>query len=166
MITVRKAVYEDVAAMLQIYNDIILNTKAVWQEEQHTLVMRQEWFKERVGSGFPIFVAELNGRVTGFSTYGSFRYAYGYRFTVENSVYVASSSRGMGIANLLMPPIIEAAKLNGIHVMLAGIEASNKASINLHEKFGFAEAAHFKQIGFKFGDWLDLKFFQLIITPQ
>lgn len=164
MITIRKAVYEDVAAMLKIYNDIILNTNAVWQEEQHSLAMRQEWFKEKEDAGFPIFIAEQNGQVAGFSTYGPFRYAHGYRFTVENSIYVAASCREKGIASLLMPPIIEAAKQSNIHVMLAGIEASNEASIRLHKKFGFVEAAHFKQIGFKFGTWLDLKFLQLTLS--
>lgn len=164
MVTIRNAVAEDVAALLEIYNDIIINTTAVWHEEPHTLEMRQQWFAEKVANKVPVFVAEENNTIVGFSTIGPFRPWFGYRFTVENSVYVAAASRGKGVANLLMPPLIDAAKKNGLHAIVAGIEASNDASILLHKKFGFVEVAHFKEVGFKFGKWLDLKFLELIIT--
>lgn len=166
MIILREAVYEDVATLLAIYNDIILNTTAVWQEEIHSLKMRQDWFNEKQVKEHPIFVAEENRQVIGFSTYGVFRASFGYRFTVENSVYVSNSCRGKGVASLLMAPLINAAKNAGVHVIVAGIEAGNIASIALHKKFGFTEAAHFKQVGYKFGKWLDLKFLQLLLTEQ
>lgn len=160
---VRQANENDLPEMLAIYNDIILNTTAVWHNEPHTLEMRQEWFILKKEQGYPIFVAEEMGKLMGFSTIGPFRAWTGYRFTVENSVYVAADSRGKGIAKLLVPPLIDAAKELNMHAIVAGIEASNEPSIGLHKKFGFVEVAHFKEVGFKFGRWMDLKFLELIL---
>lgn len=163
MIEVRNATGNDLPAMLEIYNEIILNTTAVWHYEPHTLEMRKEWFEQRQKEGFPIFVAMEEQKMLGFSSFGPFRPWPGYKKTVENSVYVASDSRGRGVGKLLIPPLIEAAKQIGLHSMVAGIEAENEASIALHEKFGFEEVAHFKEVGWKFGRWMDLKFLELII---
>jgi L-amino acid N-acyltransferase len=163
MIEVRNATGNDLPAMLEIYNEIILNTTAVWHYEPHTLEMRKEWFEQRQKEGFPIVVAMEEQKMLGFSSFGPFRPWPGYKKTVENSVYVASDSRGRGVGKLLIPPLIEAAKQMGLHAMLAGIEAENEASIALHEKFGFVEVAHFKEVGWKFGRWMDLKFLELII---
>ena len=163
MVTIKTATEEDIPTLLEIYNDIIINTTAVWHEEPHTLVMRQEWFELKKEQGFPVFTAIEDGKVIGFSTIAPFRAWFGYRYTVENSVYVASDSRGKGIAKLLMPPLIDAVKQLGLHAIVAGIEATNEASIALHEKFGFVEVAHFKEVGFKFNRWMDLKFLELII---
>ncbi|HPH92966.1 MAG TPA: N-acetyltransferase family protein [Ferruginibacter sp.] len=161
---IRLATGQDLPAMLDIYNDIIANTTAVWHYEPHTLQMRTEWFEQRQQQGFPIFVAEEAGKVLGFSTFGSFRPWPGYSKTVENSVYVAADSRGKGVANLLLPPLIEAARQLGIHAIVAGIDAENEISIALHKKFGFVEVAHFKEVGWKFGRWLDLKFLELVLA--
>ena len=163
MVTIRTATEEDIPALLEIYNDIIINTTAVWHEEPHTIAMRQEWFAIKKEQGFPVFAAVENYRVIGFSTMGPFRPWFGYRYTVENSVYVAANSRGKGIAKLLMQPIIDAAKELKLHAIVAGIEATNEASIALHQKFGFVEVAHFKEVGFKFNRWMDLKFLELIV---
>ena len=163
MINVRQANENDLPAMLEIYNDIILNTTAVWHSDPHTIEMRREWYAIKKEQGYPVFVAEENGKLTGFSTIGPFRPWAGYRFTVENSVYVAAGSRGQGIANLLMQPLIDAAKEMSLHAIVAGIEATNEASIALHNKFGFVEVAHFKEVGFKFNRWMDLKFLELIL---
>lgn len=163
MIIIRAASEADLPAMLGIYNDIILHTTAVWHSDPHTLQMRQEWYAIKKEQGFPVFVAEEDGTLAGFSTIGPFRPWTGYRFTVENSVYVAAGSRGKGIAKLLMPPLITAAKEMKLHAIVAGIEATNEASIALHHKFGFIEVAHFKEVGYKFDRWMDLKFLELIV---
>lgn len=163
MITIREATEDDLSAMLEIYNDIIANTTAVWHYEPHTLAMRKDWFEQRKQQGFPVYVADEGGTIVGFSTFGSFRPWPGYSKTVENSVYVAAESRGKGVAKLLLPPLIESAKRLGIHAIVAGIDAENEISIALHKKFGFKEVAHFKEVGWKFGRWLDLKFLELIV---
>lgn len=163
MIEIRNATEADLPQLLDIYNDIIINTTAVYDYEPHTLAMRKQWFDIKQQQGFPIFVAIDNGEITGFSSFGTFRPWAGFRFSVENSIYVSKNHRGKGVAKLLLPPLIEAAKALGLHTIIAGIDATNEASIKLHEHFGFVETAHMKEVGFKFDKWLDLKFLQLII---
>ncbi|MEP7237479.1 MAG: N-acetyltransferase family protein [Ferruginibacter sp.] len=163
MITIRHAIENDLPQILEIYNDIIANTTAVYYYEPHTLEMRQQWFAERRQQGFPVFVAEEDGLILGMSTIGPFRIPTAYKFSVENTVHVAADARGKGIGKLLMPPIIEAAKELGLHTIIAGIDASNEVSLQLHKNFGFEEVAYFKQVGFKFDRWLDLKFLQLML---
>lgn len=164
MIEVRQATENDLPAMLEIYNDIIANTTAVWHYEPHTLAMRKEWFEQRKQQGFPVFVAMENAVMLGFSSIGPFRPWPGYSKTVENSVYVAANARGKGVGKLLMQPLIDAAKELKLHAIVAGIDAENEVSIALHKKFGFEEVAHFKEVGWKFERWLDLKFLELIIN--
>jgi phosphinothricin acetyltransferase len=163
MIIIRHATENDLPEILGIYNDVIINTTAVYDYEPHTLEMRQQWFKTKQEQGFPVFVATENEKIVGLSSIGPFRAWAAYKFSVENSVYVASDSRGKGIGKLLLPPLIEAAKNLGLHTIIAGIDATNEASIKLHRHFGFEEVAHFKEVGFKFNRWLDLKFLQLVI---
>jgi L-amino acid N-acyltransferase len=163
-ISIRLATENDLPAMLGIYNDIILNTTAVYDYEPHTLEMRKQWFALKEHQGFPVFAAEENGEIAGFSTIGPFRKEWtAYRYSVENSVYIKNGVRGKGIGKLLLAPLIGAARNLKMHTIIAGIEASNEASIKLHEGFGFKEVAHFKEVGWKFERWLDLKFLQLII---
>jgi len=164
MIQVRHATEKDLPAILTIYNDVIVNTTAVYDYQPHTLEMRVAWFNTKKQQGFPVFVAVENDKVVGLSSIGPFRAWAAYQYSVENSIYVASEARGRGIAKLLLPPIITAAKQLGIHTIIAGIDAGNEASIQLHRHFGFEEVAHFKQVGWKFDRWLDLKFLQLMIV--
>lgn len=166
MINIREAAEQDLPEILVIYNDIIVNTTAVYDYQPHTLAMRKQWFDTKKEQGFPVFVAEENGRIVGFSSIGPFRNWAAYKYSVENSVYVAADQRGRGIGKLLIPPVIEAAKRLDMHTVIAGIDASNESSIRLHNGFGFEEVAHFKQVGYKFGRWLDLTFLQLLLpTP-
>ena len=166
MITIRRANENDLPQLLDIYNDIIINTTAVYQYEIHTIEMRREWFATKQQRGFPVFVAEENDLIAGFSTIGTFRNWQAYKYSVENSVYVASDKRGRGTGKLLIPPLIDAAKKMDMHTIIAGIDATNEVSLRLHKNFGFEEVAHFKQVGYKFGRWLDLKFLQLMLeTP-
>jgi L-amino acid N-acyltransferase YncA len=166
MITTRAACEADLPSILEIYNHVILNTTAVYQYVPQTLEMRKSWYDAKVKDGYPLFVAEEEGRVLGLSTYGPFRAWAAYKYTVENSVYVAEGHRGKGIARLLMQPLIEAARRQGFHAIVASIDATNDASIRLHRSFGFEEVAHFRQVGYKFGRWLDLKFLELLLADS
>ena len=163
MINVRIATENDLQEMLDIYNEIIANTTAVFQYDPHTLEMRKEWFEKKKEEGWPVFVAEKNGIIVGYSTFGPFRNWQAYKYSVENSVYVKADCRGKGISKLLMQPIIDSAKGMGMHTIIAGIVADNEVSLALHKQFGFVEVAHFKEVGYKFNRWLDLKFLQLMI---
>lgn len=163
-IIIRDACEDDLADILNIYNEVILNTTAVYSEKPHTLEMRQEWFRDRVNNNFPVFIADSDGKVAGFGSFGHFRAWPCYRYTVELSVYVEVSQRGKGISKVLLKSLIDSAIKMNMHALIAGISADNEVSINLHRSFGFAEVAHFKEVGYKFGRWLDLKFFELILS--
>ena len=158
MTRIRPATEQDLPTLLEIYNDIILHTTAVYDYEPHTLEMRRAWYAAKVEGDYPVLVAEADGRPVGFSSFGPFRAWAAYRFTVENSVYVAEDQRGKGIGKALLPPLLEAARAKGLHVMAAGIDATNEASLRLHRSFGFREVGTFREVGFKFGRWLDLTF--------
>jgi L-amino acid N-acyltransferase len=162
-VTIRAATRADVPGILAIYNDAVLTTTAAWDETPHTLAMREAWYDLHMERGQPIFVAEADAHIVGWSALGNFRDKIGYRYTVENSVYVAAEQRGRGLGKLLIPPLISAARERGWHTIVAGIEASNEASIRLHARFGFVSVAHFRQVGFKFGRWLDMVFMQVLL---
>ncbi|MEO6340051.1 MAG: N-acetyltransferase family protein, partial [Caulobacteraceae bacterium] len=112
------------------------------------------------GAGYPLLVAEWEGRVVGYASFGDFRPFQGYRHTVENSVYVAPDAHRRGVGRVLMEALIHRARAMGKHVMVAGIEAENLASIRLHAAAGFVEVGRLPQVGRKFGRWLDLVFMQ------
>ncbi|MBX2921088.1 MAG: N-acetyltransferase [Chitinophagaceae bacterium] len=163
MVQVRLATDNDIQAILDIYNDAILHTTAVYDYAPHSFDMRKQWFETKKQQHFPVFVAEDNNEVAGFSSIGPFRAWAAYKFTVENAIYVKAGQQGKGIGSLLMQPLIAASKELGMHTIVAGIDADNGISLKLHKRFGFEEVAHFKQVGWKFDKWLDLKFMQLIL---
>jgi L-amino acid N-acyltransferase YncA len=163
MISIRPAEEKDLPAILEIYNDVIVNTTAVYDYLPHTLEMRREWYAARQKDNYPVFVAEEGQKLLGFSSYGPFRAWAAYKHTVENAVYVSSAARGRGIGKLLMAPLIDTAKERGLHAMVAGIDSTNEASIRLHLSLGFEEVGHFREVGHKFDRWLDLVFLELIL---
>jgi L-amino acid N-acyltransferase YncA len=160
---IRPASELDLGVILSIYNEIIANTTAVFHYDLQTMESRKSWFDQKRKEGYPVFVAESKGEILGFSSFGPFRNWQAYRFSVENSVYVRSDRRGMGIGKKLLKVTIDAAREMGMHTMIAGIEEKNQASIAMHKQFGFREAAILKEVGFKFERWLDLVFLQLLL---
>jgi phosphinothricin acetyltransferase len=161
---VRTATRDDLPGILEIYNEAVLNTTASYDYEPRTLDHRVAWFEDHVRNNLPVFVAVNDaGRVVGWSALNRYRDRKGYQFTTENSVYVAADLRGRGIGKSLLRLLIEFARQHGVHAILAGIDAENQASIRLHASFGFAQVAHFKQIGFKFGRWLDVVYMELLL---
>jgi L-amino acid N-acyltransferase len=165
-VAIRLADENDLESILEIYNDAILNTTAVYQYKIHTLEMRKKWFADKQEARHPVFVATINNKVAGFVTYGNFRAWPAYKYTVEHSVYVHPGFRQRGVAKKLLAIIIETAKQNDIHALVAGIDADNTISIQLHKQFNFKEVGKIKEAGYKFGKWLDLTFMQLLLnTP-
>ncbi|HRH49421.1 MAG TPA: N-acetyltransferase family protein [Panacibacter sp.] len=163
MINIRHAVDNDLQKILDIYNDAILNTTAVFQYDVHTIEMRKEWFAQKQKESFPVIVAVEDNAVVGFSTFGPFRAWQGYKYSVEHSIYVEKNQRGKGIGKLLMRPLIDEARKKNMHTIIAGIDADNKTSIAFHKQFGFEEVGYIKEVGWKFERWLDLVFMQLIV---
>jgi len=160
MTLIRPATEADIPAILAIYNDAVLNTAAIWNDDVVDLDNRLAWFAARQAQGYPVLVAAEGDEVLGYASYGDFRAFQGYRFTVENSIYVASAARGRGAGTALLAALVAHAAQNGKHVMVAGIEAGNDVSIRLHERHGFVETARMPELGFKFGRYLDLVFLQ------
>ncbi len=166
LIHVRPATITDVRAILEIYNDAVLNTTANYDYEPRTLEQRINWFADHEKSGHPVLVAVApGGAVVGWSALNRYHDRPGYRFTTENSVYVAADHRGKGVGKLLMTPLVAAARERGFHAIIAAIDAANTASVRLHASFGFEQVGLFKQVGFKFGRWLDVAYMELLL-PQ
>ena len=160
---IRDAVETDLPAILAIHNEVIATSTAIYSETPSTLAERVDWWRSRIASGFPVIVAEDDSGLVGYASFGEFRGRPGYRFTVEHSVYVRQDRRGSGAGVVLMTHLIDRARAAGKHVMIAGVDAENEASIRFHERLGFERVARFKQVGYKFGRWLDLVFLQLIL---
>lgn len=165
-IEIRDAVEADLPGILEIYNDAVANTTAIWNETLVDLKNRQEWFAARRSRGFPVLAAIADGKVAGYASYGDWRAFDGYRHTVEHSVYVHKEARGLGIGRSLMRALIERAADAEVHVMIAAVEAENTASIRLHESLGFRVAGRFSEVGTKFGRWLDLTCLELRVEPR
>ncbi len=161
IISVRDALDADLPLVRDIYNDAVANTTAIWNETVVDLANRRAWFETRRQGGFPVLVAEVNGRVVGYASYGDWRAFDGYRHSVEHSVYVDRNVRCAGVGTALMKRLIERAITAGKHVMIAGIEAGNSTSLGLHEKLGFRVVGTFSEVGTKFGRWLDLTCMEL-----
>ncbi|MEI7901498.1 MAG: N-acetyltransferase family protein [bacterium] len=155
------------AAILAIFNDAILHSTALYEEQPRPPESMIDWFRTKEAGGFPVIGAEdASGRLAGFATYGTFRAYAGYRHTAEHSVYVQKEFQGQGLGHALMTRLIETATLRHIHTLVGVIDAGNPASIALHEKLGFTQAGTLKEAGTKFGRWLDVRFYQLILdTP-
>jgi L-amino acid N-acyltransferase YncA len=153
---IRDACELDQAGILDIYNEAVLNTTAVWNETPRSLDEQRRWFDDKRAQAYPVLVAADGDAIAGFCSYGPFRAWYGYRFSVENSIYVSTSYRRQGIAQQLLDTLVQRARQQGMHVIVAGIEAENTASIRLHERGGYTVAGCVHEVGFKFGRWLDL----------
>ena len=162
---VRPATRADLSGILDIYNEAVLNTTASYDYEPRDMAHRVAWFETHAEQRLPIFVAvDDRGGVAGWSSLSRYHDRRGYQFTVENSVYVAAPLRGQGVGKLLMPPLIQSARELGLRAIIAAIDAENTASIRLHARFGFVEVGHFKQVGFKFGRWLDVVYMERLLN--
>jgi L-amino acid N-acyltransferase YncA len=157
---IRDAMEDDLIAMTAIYNDVLVNSTAIYRDDPATLEERKSVWQSRTQQGYPTLVACEGAAVIGFASFGDFRPWPGYRFTVEHTVHVDASYRGRGAGSALVKVLIPRAAVLGKHVMIGGIDAENVASLKFHERLGFERVAHFKQVGFKFGRFLDLVFVQ------
>jgi len=153
-------------AILEILNEAIVNSTALYDYRPRPPEAMAGWFKAKETGRFPVIGALADQALLGFASYGSFRAWPAYKYTVEHSVYVHRDHRGKGIGIALMRKLLDAAREQDYHVMVGGIDATNAASVRLHEKLGFVHAGIIRHAGFKFGRWLDLAFYQLVLeTP-
>lgn len=153
--------------ILDILNEAIVSSTALYDYQPRPLASMRTWFDNKAAGGFPVIGAvDGAGTLLGFASYGTWRAFPAYKYSVEHSVYVHKDHRGHGLARTLMQALIEAARAQGKHMMIGAIDASNAASIALHRQLGFTDAGTVRQAGFKFGHWLDVAFWQLLLdTP-
>ncbi|WP_368042553.1 GNAT family N-acetyltransferase [Ectobacillus sp. JY-23] len=158
----RRGEERDVQEITNIYNDAVLHTTATFDLDVKSVEERRIWFS-KYNEQYPLLVAERFGNVIGYACLSPFREKEAYKQTVEISVYVHKEARGIGVAKQLVARIIDMAKDAGYHVIIAGITKGNDASVHLHEQFGFTHAGTFREVGYKFGQWQDVMFYELLI---
>lgn len=157
----------DLPGILDIYNDAVRTSTAIWNDTLVDLDDRRAWWQGRVAQRYPVLVTrDDDGTVLAYASFGDWRAFEGYRLTVEHSIYVREDQRGRGIASQLLPVLVDRAREIGKHVMVAGIESGNAASIRLHTRHGFRITGEMPQVGVKFGRWLDLTFMQLTLDTR
>jgi phosphinothricin acetyltransferase len=155
------------SSILEILNDAIVNSTALYDYKPRAADSMVPWFLAKERDNYPVIGIEESGQLLGFATYGAFRNWPAYKYSVEHSLYVRSDQRGRGVGKRLLTELIECARRQNLHVLVGGIDASNETSIRLHTKLGFTHAGTVRHAGYKFGRWLDLAFYQLILeTPR
>ncbi|WP_374398702.1 N-acetyltransferase family protein [Niveibacterium sp.] len=154
-------------AILAIFNEAIVNSTALYDYTPRPPESMVTWFETKRKGGFPVLgIEDTEGRLLAFGSYGTFRAWPAYKYSVEHSVYVHKDHRGKGLGPEVMQALIAAARRNGVHAMIGGIDAANTGSIALHQRLGFKHVGTLPEVGFKFGRWLDLAFYQLLLdTP-
>lgn len=164
---IRQATEKDLMDILEIYNDAILNTTAIYSYKPHTLDNRIQWYKKKKEDREPLLVFEENDKVVAFATYGLFRTYEAFKYTIEHSVYVNKDFRNLGVGKKLLKELIDIANMEGYATMVACIDNLNENSIKIHERFGFKYSGTITKAGYKFGKWLNLAFYQLeLVGPK
>jgi len=154
------AVESDIPSITDIYNDVIRTSTAIFNDAPVSVEDRIAWWKGRVSQGYPVLVAKDEDSVVGFGAFGDFRPWPGYRLTVEGTIHLAPSARRQGIGAALLEVLIARAREAGKHVMVAGVDSENLPSLRFLERSGFQRVGHLREVGNKFGRFLDLIFLQ------
>lgn len=159
----RNATVADAEALRTIYNREVEETTHTFDLEPRSLSEQQDWIRERAGA-LGVLVAEIDGEVAGFASLSPYRPRPAYRTSVENSVYVAESARGAGVGRALMEELIDVATQRGFHTIIARVSGGHEASIGLHRACGFTVVGTERQVGRKFGKWLDVVVMQRMLA--
>jgi phosphinothricin acetyltransferase len=161
---VRTVAYADTPALTMIYNHYVTNSIVTFEEEPVTT----EEFRRRVDTiialGLPWIVAEIEGNVVGYAYASRWKARSAYRHSVESTVYVAPLFIGQGVGFALYEGLLERLRAHGkIRAVIGGVALPNDASVRLHEKLGMTNVAHFQEVGFKFGKWIDVAYWQRLL---
>ncbi len=162
-VQIRPFEIKDTQSILDIINYNILNSTALYDYKIRDYETQKTILEDKINKGFPVFVAECDGKLVGFGMYSEFRFREAYKYTVEHSVYVSPNEMGKGIGKMIMAQLIIQAKAQGLHTMIGVIDSENKSSITFHEQFGFKTVGIIKESGYKFDRWLDSVFMQLLL---
>ena len=163
---IRAATAIDLPAIRTLFNALIPTTTVAWRDHLADLAEIDEWFTRQKHADAPVLVADIAGTIVAYAHWSSFRGGDrfpGYRHTVEHTIHVDRNHHGQGIGRALLTALIDEARGRSVHVMVAGIDSDNAASIELHRAMGFAEVARMPEVGRKFDRWLDLVLMQRVL---
>jgi len=160
--TLRPAIEADLPAINDIYNHYVLTSTCTYAEVPDSLAARRLWWLDHQPP-YPVLVLSVGQTVVGWGSLSKFKAREGYRFTCENSVYLHPEWCGRGLGSVMLAALVEHAQAGGLHAIIASICATQVPSIKLHERHGFFEVARMKEVGFKFGRWLDVVYLQRVL---
>lgn len=164
MITTRLAHPTDLPALTTIYNHAVLRTTATMDTDPKTPEQRQSWFDDHTGDPrYPLLVAELESVTVGWGTLSKWSDRIAYNGTVEDSIYIHEAYRGRGVGKVLLGELIDLGRAAHLHTIIARITSGNPTSIRLHTAFGFVTLGTMREVGRKFGAWIDVDMLQLMI---
>jgi phosphinothricin acetyltransferase len=161
---IREATAADIPQITAIYNSIVLSSTAIYNDQPVTVEDREAWWRARLAQSFPVLVAVDESGVLGYGSFGDFRSWPGYRFTVEGTVHIREGVRGRGVGTRLLAELVDRARALGKHVMVAGVDSENTASLRFLAAHGFVSTGQLREVGFKFGRYLHLNFLQLFLN--
>jgi phosphinothricin acetyltransferase len=161
---IRTAHADDAQAIAAIYNPYILTTTISFEEEPVTDAAMAQRVADVQAGGLPWLVAEREGKLLGYAYATKWRVRHAYRFSVESSVYLAPEAARQGVGTALYAALLQQLAERGVHLVIGGVALPNDASVALHEKMGYEKVAHFREVGFKFGRWLDVGYWQRTLT--
>jgi phosphinothricin acetyltransferase len=162
---IRQVELADAAQIAEIYNYYIENTHHTFETE----AVGESEMRNRIGeitASHPYYVAEENGEIVAYAFATAYKSRCAYRSSAEVSVYVKNNIKQKGIGTRLYDELLTVLRQTNVHAIIAGIALPNEASTRLHEKFGFEKVAHFREIGFKFGEWIDVGYWELLVPDK
>lgn len=160
----RRVKLQDAKAITTIYNEYVVHSVATFDTEP----LHEEEMRRRIAeiaAHFPYFVYEEEGQIVGYCYAHPWKVRAAYSHTLETTVYLAPGYQGKGIGKLLMQRLIEECRRDGYYALIACITEANEASDALHLGLGFKQVSHFEKVGLKFGRWLDVKDYELLLHP-
>lgn len=160
---IRPAELSDAPALMAIYNPVVETSTATFDLVPRTLEEQREWLADRSGARIVLVAEDEQGTVVGYAALSPYRDRAAYSTTVEDSVYVHDEHHGRGIGRLLLEAIVDAARAHGFHAVMARIVADHEASIALHTVCGFEVVGHEREVGRKFGRWLDVTLMERLL---
>lgn len=160
---IRSATNDDAAAIAAIYNHYVLNTIVTFEEEPISTAEMFRRIDEITTTRLPWFVAVENDRILGYTHASKWKSRCAYRYSAESTVYLDKHATGRGLGTELYTALIADLKKDKYHGIIGGVALPNAASVALHEKLGFKKIGHFKEVGWKFGQWIDVGYWELIL---
>jgi phosphinothricin acetyltransferase len=158
---IREVKFEDAAKVADVYNYYIQNTHHTFETEPLSADEMQERI-HKVIEDYPFLVAEEDGEILGYACATKFRLRQAYEFSTEVSIYVRNAAKQKGIGTALYRRLFEELSKTDVHAIVAGISLPNDASVHFHEKLGFEKVAHFREVGYKLGRWIDVGYWELM----